>query len=442
MTVRPVRHRWFDDWRGASGLPLRRLVEEVAALLAQHEVGTGARHRRRREADLTRYRSAVEGVVANLAHAVLMPPETGRLAVLTGHGRTGASRYDNPAYGKPFAGLLGALDSLGLLSWHLPAARRGEASSIAPTEAFAGTVRQTGVTLSDFGRLPGEETIILKRKLREGSAASCAMPGRVDYPDTAATVAMRETTRSINAFMEAADVAFVDDGRGTVDHRQRRLLRHFVQPTDDEAPRFDLGGRMFGGFWQNLERGRRDSIRIEGEPVADLDFASMFPRLASATTGREPPAGDLYAIEGLGPEHRPALKRAMNTLLFDDFRRSAWPVPEDEDDPRLPPDWTVARTKAAIVKRHPALRGCFGIGLGYGLMHRESVILVQVLEEMRARDIVSLSLHDGLLVPRSRVEESRTIMEAVAREITGQALPVAMKGRLSAAPSGAPSLHL
>lgn len=162
--VQPVRHRWFDDWRGASGLPLRHLVDETAALLTQHEASTAARKRKRRGVDQCRYLAAVEGTVSNLAHAVLIPPETGRLAVLTGHGTNGFTRYDNPAYGKPFAGLLGALSELGVLSWNAPAARRGEAASIAPTDAFAAKVRASGISLSDFGRMPKEEPIVLKRK--------------------------------------------------------------------------------------------------------------------------------------------------------------------------------------------------------------------------------------------------------------------------------------
>jgi hypothetical protein len=430
--VQPARHRCFDQWRSASGPALRQLVEETVAAVFQHEMDTAARKRKRREGDLQRHREAVEGVVANLAHTILMPPETGRLAVFLQHGAKGCGRYDNPAFGKPFSGLLSRLDAMDVLSFRSPAAMWREASSIAPTVTFASRVQALGIGLGDFGRQPGEETILLKQKARRGAAQPDTVAGLVDYPDTASTFEMRKSVEGINAHLDGADVNFVDDGHGTVDHRQRRMLRHFVQLPDDEAPRFDRGGRLFGGFWQNLKRVRRAGIRIEGEPVADLDFASMFPRLAYATTGKEPPAGDLYAIEGLGPEHRPALKLAVNTFLFDDFRRSSWPVLKDENDPRLPPDWTVARTKAAIVKRHPALRGCFGIGLGYSLMHRESVILVHVLEEMRARDIVGLSLHDGLLVPRSRVDESRTIMEAVAREITGQALPVTMKVSLPA----------
>ncbi len=77
----------------------------------------------------------------------------------------------------------------------------------------------------------------------------------------------------------------------------------------------------------------------------DLDFASMFPRLAYASVGVTPPAGDLYALDGLGSEHRSALKLAMNALLFDDYRRRSWPLPKDDEAQWLPPDWTVAGRK-------------------------------------------------------------------------------------------------
>jgi hypothetical protein len=60
-------------------------------------------------------------------------------------------------------------------------------------------------------------------------------------------------------------------------------------------------------------------------------------------------------------------------------------------------------------------------------MHQETVILVQVLEELRSRRIVALGLHDGLMVARSRANEVKTVMEEVARELTSVHLRVEMK---------------
>ena len=67
----------------------------------------------------------------------------------------------------------------------------------------------------------------------------------------------------------------------------RELRRSFNLParTPLGVERFDLGGRLFGGFWQSLEKQRRRSIRLDGELIADLDFAAMFLRLAYLEVG-------------------------------------------------------------------------------------------------------------------------------------------------------------
>jgi hypothetical protein len=426
------RHRWFDDWRSADGPALRKLVAEITTAIDQREKSAGSRTRKRREIDQRHHLSAVEVTVANLAHAALVPPETGRLAILTGNGRSGRTRYDNPALGKPFRTLLHGLDELGLARWQNSPQRR-VASTLAPTESFARAVGEAGITLTDFGRQTGEEVVIASRKERlRVSDGLVVSREHVDYADTAETIAIRDTVRGLNTFLEEADITFVDDCLGLVDPHSRSMARYFTLTADGGAPRFDRNGRLFGGFWQNLRKDRRRGIRIEGEAVANLDFASMFPRLAYASVGAVAPEGDIYAIPGL-EGHRRAVKMALNCLLMDDFNRSKWPTELASADEGgdasaiLPAGWTVKRTKDAILRKHPALRPCLGVGLGLTLMHRESQILVRVLEEMKARRMVALGLHDGLLLPRSRAEEGRMMMEVVSREFTPAGIPVAMK---------------
>ena len=127
------------------------------------------------------------------------------------------------------------------------------------------------------------------------------MPDSIlDYADTAETNAMRDDMRRINAWLERASITFVDDGAEPVDVHDRTLRRLFViHEGDPLRQRFDLSGRLFGGFWQGLQQQRRSGIRIDGEPVATLDYSSMFARLAYASKGVQPPTGDLYAIPGL-----------------------------------------------------------------------------------------------------------------------------------------------
>jgi hypothetical protein len=430
-----VRHRWFDDWRGARGPALKALVADVLAMVAAHEQEAGARKRARRPEDRKHHETAVEAVVANLAYEVVRPSETGHMAVLTGNGPNGFTRYDNRALGKPLRKLLGHFSVLNLIEWTRPKSL-GEAFAFAPTEAFAEMVNRAGIVAADFGRLDGQEVIVLSEKATIGSgSAAFTLKGLVDYPETPQTTAMRGKVRALNAFLADADITFVPDGGEVVDTRARTMRRHFSMPKGlpNAAPSFDRCGRLFGGFWQNMKSSRRAGIRIEGESIVNLDYGQMGARLAYAHVGATPPKGDIYAVPGL-EAHRDAVKRALNCLLTDDYQRRRWPKEWSEEEEeagaeaRLPAGWTVAQTRGAILIRHPSLRQCMGVGLGMRTMYRESEIMVAVLGEMMSRDIVGLGLHDGLLVQASRAEETKAIMVDAAWSIASTDIPVGVSG--------------
>lgn len=422
--ITPVRHRWLDAWQGAATPRLRRLVEEAGSLVTQYERATEARQRQRRPVDQLHHLTAIEVTVCNLAYAVLMPPETGRIALLTGNGCRGFTRYESRAFGKPFRDLLHALRSIGWLSWEHGGrdGRMGVASSIAPTAAFSARVNKAGIGLTDFGRVEGEEVILFSRKVDTG-ANDQTRREMVEYPETASTRAHRDTMRSLNAFQAKADVSFLDDGLGPVDLQNRVQRRYFLCDAEG-IPDLSCGGRLYGGAWQNLKRIRRRHIRIEGEPVALLDYSAMAPRLAYASMGVAPPPGDIYALPGIDPIHRPAVKKAMNTLLCDRHRRQrGWPEP-GEGDPKLPRDWTVPRFLAALQERHPSLMPCIGTGMSPRLQNTESTILTEVMMEMKARNIPVLSIHDALLCPASRSSQVKEVMEEVALSATSFHIPV------------------
>lgn len=431
------------------GEPLKKLVEQTRRMVEHDEKSTRSRRNQRRPAELTNHQRRIEVLVSNLAYAVLNPPDSGRLAVDTRQGETGRSRYTNPALGpKPLRALLNTLLMTDLVDWGRATVMRGEKASIAPTEWFRRKVGEFGVTLSDFGRDPREELIILTMTHKSeydfwSRTPQVKKKERVDYTDTGETTRLLQQVRGINDWLVNADIAFIDDGGPLVDPYDRAQRRMFTLKQGQEQ-RFDQSGRLFGGFWQQLRSDRRRNIRIEGEPVATLDFASMFPRLAYAEMKVKPPDGDLYAIPGL-EGYRSGAKMAMNILLFDDDdSRKAWPtalglgvgddeaaavgeLPAVEFEARLPGGWTVVDTRAAFLRHHPALGGAFGRGLGHYLMHLESVILLGVLEELRRRGIAALGLHDGLLVATTRAQEARAVMEAVSLSIVGYPLPVTLK---------------
>jgi hypothetical protein len=182
-----------------------------------------------------------------------------------------------------------------------------------------------------------------------------------------------------------------------------------------------------GAFWIGLEASRRSGLRVQGEPVAELDYSSMFARLAYARLGVDAPEGDLYAIPGLEGHYRSGVKLAFNVLLFDGKgTRRKWPA---EMQGLLPEGWELdpPRLRKAILAEHPALGKAFGRSLGYGLMFTESGILMAVLDELMVRGIEGLYLYDGLLVARSKATEVLEVMRDKALEVAGVRLPVMLK---------------
>lgn len=361
----------------------------------------------------------VEAIAMNLAHAILMPPESGYLAVLLGKPKRPKSRYDHPAFGDTFATIINAFAGIGWLILR-PSPGMGEASAIAPTIAFRAKVEAAGIGLTDFHHGVGETVILSRKAWRPGEAE--AARALIDYPETTQSTALRSDMESLNAFLTRADLAFVDDGLGSVDIQKRHQRRHFSSRSPHEPVEFRYGGRMFGGWWQYLPRGRRDHIRIDGEPVATLDFSSMFVRLLYAKMGIQAPERDLYAFPGF-EDHRRAAKLITNCLLFDERRRNRWPKVE-EPSHAMPAGLTMPRVRAIVSDHLPEITPFFGSGIGHELMNTESVIMMEVLKEMTRSEIPGLGLHDGLLTPASQSEKVRRIMEDVSRQITSTTIPV------------------
>lgn len=431
------------------GAALHNLSGAVRDLVEAYEGSTASRTRARKVADQRTFCGLVEVVTANLARAVLRPSPSGALAVRVGKAAQARTRFENPIFGKQLRPLLDHLEALGLVELDV-SNRRHEVSNLRPTAKLAGMVRQDGVTLRDFGRHGDEECILLFERVERTNGST---RHRMDYRDSETTHAMRAGVRRLNDSLSAADIRFVPDGQAPeVNDRDRTLARYFLAGPDGEA-RFDRGGRLYGGWWLNLPAMRRHGIRIDGEPVADLDFSSMFVRLAYAHLGKTPPGGDLYALPGL-EDHRSGVKLAINTLFWDSSRgRKSWPKemgvgvgtdveaqacpggPAAAYKGRLPVGWgSVARLKAAILERHEGLGEAFGRDLGATLMFRESEIMMGVLERLAAEGTTALPLHDGIIVPRSKVDRAKAAMMEIAAGMAGGEFPVMEK------PVGTPGL--
>jgi hypothetical protein len=244
---------------------------------------------------------------------------------------------------------------------------------------------------------------------------------RQRHEQTAGTAALEAEMLEINELLRAADFTLdvglmekpVTDAGFVVDPTLRHVRRIF------NNRRWDHGGRLYGGFWEIMEKQDRfRALRIEGEPAANVDFGQLFPRLAYAKSGARPTMSDLYAIEDaeVAKSRRAGWKKLLGALFFAEGTLRRFPEGVGASLSPL----KLAEARAAIERRHPSIAPLFGTRVGFEFMHTESRILLAALPRMFAAGIVALPLHDSVLVASSKAEPAKSILEAAYCEITGQ----------------------
>jgi hypothetical protein len=263
---------------------------------------------------------------------------------------------------------------------------------------------------NDFTSDLAQEVIILKRS-KEGYYDTGEWIG---YEDTDVTRRYREEMRKINEWLTSADIHVLPEFAALykLDDYNRILRRHFNNNS------FELGGRLFGGFWQSMKKHLRPKcIRINGEPIVTLDYSQMNPRLLYAKADLTPPEGDLYAIPGWS-HWRAGLKKVFSTMLNVDKPLERFPLETKE----------LFHNKAkikdivnAIVEFHRPVSHYFFTHVGLELMFRESQILVDILLKLQEMDVVALPIHDAVVVAQSDADKAHTVMVETFERHTGVA---------------------
>jgi hypothetical protein len=178
---------------------------------------------------------------------------------------------------------------------------------------------------------------------------------------------------------------------------------------------------------------RLRAIRIGGEPVVELDFRAMMPRLLYAHAGRGFSLDDdPYAIPGISPKHRNGVKKLFASLMFGSTALRRWP----RGCRKLFPKGTCHETVLALLRRHHArVADHFGTLIGFQLQRVESDILVAALLNCLERAIVVLPIHDAVLCRASRANEVEEVMLEAFRAATGGAMATVSRSTAHASAS-------
>jgi len=414
--------RFFDPARIAISAAAKELVAEIARQLVNYEDYYGLRQRKRRPDDQVTFDITVEALVCDMIAAHLEGDERGTAIPLSNKVLGSKSRYRPRAFSKALPAILSMMAAPEMDFIRIQKGRkgdwvrRGQRTLMWPGKRLLSRIEQYALTEGDTARAPFAETIILKAE-KHGFWDD---GGYLDYEDNAETRRFRAELAEINNWISEADISVERPKLKTprkVPVHQRQMQRVFTRGS------FKSGGRLFGGFWQSLERlDRLKALRVGGEDVVELDYGQMAPRILYGLKGTDPGPRDLYDIPGIPHGHRDGVKKLFNAMLF-----ATKPL---ERKPRgtktLLPPAAVQELCSFIAGAHPIIADQFHRGTGHVAQFVESSLMVHVLLALKREGVVALQVHDGLLVPASAREIAQTIMEQAAKDIAGIPIPVSI----------------
>lgn len=254
------------------------------------------------------------------------------------------------------------------------------------------------------------------------------------FPDTPETARMRSAVQRINAVNTPDRIrlpALTEEERWDLfeaisGHQKQRDEREKAElPLSPEAIEawfaqtdvhrvfnrgdFACGGRFYGAAWQMMPGRWRKRILIDGQPVTELDFGSLHPRMAHHLLERVEAPADCYA--GIQVD-REIAKRTVSALLNMENGTSRPPLwfKVEEAGMRWASLVTLARAALPHIAHH------FGTGAGLRLQRVDSEIAEAVMLHFAEREIPCLGVHDSFIVRQPHAEELAAVMRQVYRD--------------------------
>jgi len=427
-TEKRERDRFFDPWRVPSTKAAAHLIEDIIKQIDSYEVGHGIRARARQKRHSENHELAVSAIVCDMLHYVFSGETDGAAISRSKRFNTVKSRYRPEFIGKTMPDILDAMaaDPLSIIRQEIGyedwSASRHQMTKIYPGEGLIALMDKYDIKPTDVRCRPQRECIVLKST--KNGYWDNSVP--IEYPDTNRTHTYRAELQLINEWIAGGRIEYhpaQNESEAQVDLSDRHLRRIFTRR------RFDSGGRLFGGCWQNLKRKYRKGLMIEGEPAWEMDYRQIAPRILYSLAGAKPKQSDIYAIPQFAGHpsernYREGFKKLLNTLLFIEKPISRKPKGTART---LPPDRCVQDLADMLRENHPDISPYFESGIGHHLQFLESEILIDVMIKLMEKGIVALPLHDAVMIPKSRIPEANTIMRSTFSQHTRLPIDLSIK---------------
>ena len=185
---------------------------------------------------------------------------------------------------------------------------------------------------------------------------------------------------------------------------------------------FEMGGRFYGGWWQNIPSAYRSVITINGYRTVEADYSQFHPNILYHLKQAKLTGEDAYE-RILGSEHRDLSKQIFNACLNS---------PYETDRP--PKGMKISHTgfkwreiKERLRKAHPQIEDAFFTDQGMRLQFYDSQMAELVMLGFAKDKKPILPVHDSFLVLEDDQELLLERMQTAYQQVLGKDIKIDLK---------------
>jgi hypothetical protein len=264
----------------------------------------------------------------------------------------------------------------------------------------------------------------------------------IDYTDTPKTEQMRADLTAYNDLLKETyiDIPTLEEphitrtkSNGQIQFVPINQANKFVRRVFSRG-QWDMNGRYYGGWWQQISKDLRKQISINNMPTVEVDYKGLHIAILSAQRGVEDNPKDRYDLgEQILPQFNLKQQRAIVKLLvltainaktekatFQAFRNDQ---PTGSLEKTLT-DVDLSKLLEAFLSKNPHLRDDLCSDMGIRLMYIDSQITEQIIKDFVDNNVPILSVHDSYIVETDRVDLLRDAMSKATKKLVGRDLAV------------------
>jgi hypothetical protein len=286
---------------------------------------------------------------------------------------------------------------------------------------------------------PKRETITLKAPNENADLGNEAVLS--DWEDTPTTIKIRENLEIINENMlrHWYDLYIADETYDLLlkEIAQRRRRSKTEEERQKKEPinlsnrtlrrvfnrnSFEMGGRFYGGWWQNIPSAYRSVITINGYRTVEADYSQFHPNILYHLKQAKLTGEDAYE-RILGSEYRDLSKQIFNACLNSPYETN-----------RPPKGMKISHTgfkwreiKERLRKAHPHIEDAFFTDQGMSLQFYDSQMAELVMLAFAKDKKPILPVHDSFLVLEDDQELLLERMTAAYQEVLGADIKIDLK---------------